>query len=278
MGLERFPISNKAIFYILLNSFIYLTLISSCKKKSESEPICIGGQEGNLSFKIIPYLNGSPYPIPNASTYAMLCFIKYNTLNRPPCSPRYYDPCADKEFELYLPSSNIIYDLSCGDYYISINISDTSNPPKTYFGEIPFSTTATSGQLEIHIPIQHNCDSIPLFSWIGDLRIYLQHQGMAIPNLPNYPDSVFVKYNTDVFPGSDPSLYNVYFTGISGEPFVNCTFFYHPIPLCENEFSLYIFATGKDASNNQRVTGGIPITINVEDTTTVHYITVPVNP
>src|SRR5947209_3385239 len=59
----------------------------------------------------------------------------------------------------------------------------------------------------------------------GNLTIvaFPQHHGMTIYNKGNYPDTVYVKYNTLDFPGTSPSAYNAIFVGDSGEDHVHIT-------------------------------------------------------
>ncbi len=94
----------------------------------------------------------------------------------------------------------------------------------------------------------------------GTITITLQaeHHGEAIPSLPNYPDSVFIKFNTSEFPGDDPALYDLVVKGSAPSPEVvinnlNCGRY-------------FIYMTGFDVSIAERVKGGIPVTLNYEET------------
>jgi hypothetical protein len=86
----------------------------------------------------------------------------------------------------------------------------------------------------------------------GNLTIvaFPQHHGKTIYNKGNYPDTVYIKFNTQDFPGPNPASYDIKFVGDSGEDHVHC----HGLQ-CGN---YYLYAVGLDTSINQRVTGGIP--------------------
>lgn len=77
-----------------------------------------------------------------------------------------------------------------------------------------------------------------------------QHHGLAIYNQKNYPDTAFVKFDTQDSPGINPSDYDAVFVGDSGEDHV------HIEGLKCGDY--YIMMAGFDTTINQRVTGGIP--------------------
>jgi len=52
------------------------------------------------------------------------------------------------------------------------------------------------------------------------LTVYAEHHGNVIINHIGYPDTVFLKYNVDEFPGSKPSDYDAFFVGTPREDFV----------------------------------------------------------
>lgn len=80
-----------------------------------------------------------------------------------------------------------------------------------------------------------------------------QHHEKPIISQPNYLDSAFVKFNTQIFPGTTPSDYDLVLAGEEGEDHV------HIENLKCGDY--YIYMTGWDTSINQRVTGGIPYNI-----------------
>ena len=53
----------------------------------------------------------------------------------------------------------------------------------------------------------------------GEVTIaaFPQHHGKAIYNQANYLDSAFIKFNTQDFPGTDPSKYDLIVAGEEGE-------------------------------------------------------------
>lgn len=83
-----------------------------------------------------------------------------------------------------------------------------------------------------------------------------QHHGKTIYNQANYPDTAYVKFNTQEFPGSSPSDYDMIAVGDSGEDHV------HIEGLKCGDY--YIWMAGLDTSINQRVTGGLPYSFSEE--------------
>ncbi|MEO8146869.1 MAG: hypothetical protein ABI723_04480 [Bacteroidia bacterium] len=83
-----------------------------------------------------------------------------------------------------------------------------------------------------------------------------QHHGKTIYNQGNYPDTAYVKFDTQDFPGADVSKYDAIFVGDSGEDHV------HIENLKCGDY--YIYCTGYDTSISQRVTGGIPYSFSQE--------------
>ncbi|MFM7902070.1 MAG: hypothetical protein ACKPAD_08800 [Bacteroidota bacterium] len=86
-----------------------------------------------------------------------------------------------------------------------------------------------------------------------DLVLYPQHHGEAIPGIPGYVDSAFIKFNTRDFPGDDASKYDLVLTGDVGSDSVLVQGL-----KCGDYF---LFMTGFDTSIAERVKGGIPYTI-----------------
>jgi len=82
------------------------------------------------------------------------------------------------------------------------------------------------------------------------LVVRLQHHGKTIYNQGNYRDTVYIKYNSQDNPGSNPLSYSTAFIGDSGEDHVHVTGLQ-----CGN---YYIYGVGLDTSIHERVTGGIP--------------------
>lgn len=86
----------------------------------------------------------------------------------------------------------------------------------------------------------------------GSLTIvaFPQHHGKAIYNQPTYPDTIYVKFNTQVSPGLSTANYDTYFIGEAGEDHV------HMEGLKCGDY--YFLGAGFDTTINQRVIGGIP--------------------
>ena len=75
---------------------------------------------------------------------------------------------------------------------------------------------------------------------------------------PGYPDSAFVKFSppSDFVTTSNPADYDLVLVADSGEDHV------HIENLKCGDY--YIFMTGWDVSNNERVKGGIPVNVPVD--------------
>jgi hypothetical protein len=80
-----------------------------------------------------------------------------------------------------------------------------------------------------------------------------EHHLEPIINLPAYPDSAFVKFNTQEFPGDNPALYDLVVAGEAPEDHV------HIEGLKCGKY--FIFMTGFDTTIQERVKGGIPVQI-----------------
>ena len=77
-----------------------------------------------------------------------------------------------------------------------------------------------------------------------------QHHGNAIIGQVGYPDSAFIKFNTQEYPGSNASSYDLVIGGEEGEDHVH-------IPNMKPG-KYYIQMTGYDSTDMLRVIGGIP--------------------
>lgn len=81
-----------------------------------------------------------------------------------------------------------------------------------------------------------------------------EHHGTVIYNQPNYPDTAYIKFCTKDFPGTDLTKYDLVVPGEIGEDHV------HINGLQSGDY--YIYMAGFDTSISQRVTGGLPFTID----------------
>jgi hypothetical protein len=77
-----------------------------------------------------------------------------------------------------------------------------------------------------------------------------QHHGVPIPGQPNYPDTVYVKFNTQSSPGTSASVYDLVLAGDTAEDHV------HVPGMKPGKY--YIQMTGFDTAYGLRVIGGIP--------------------
>ncbi len=82
-----------------------------------------------------------------------------------------------------------------------------------------------------------------------------QHHGAPILSHTNYRDTAYVKFNSQEFPGTNPSLYDLTFIGEDGENHVRLE------GLKAGKY--YIFMVGLDTTINEKVTGGIPYTLTL---------------
>lgn len=89
----------------------------------------------------------------------------------------------------------------------------------------------------------------------GQLTIVatLEHHGDVIPNSPGYPDTVWVKYNTQEWSNA-PLGYDKQVIGEEGEDHVHIT------GLKCGKY--YLYASGFDTTIQMVVRGGIPISTN----------------
>lgn len=102
----------------------------------------------------------------------------------------------------------------------------------------------------------------------GDVRVVLfpEHHEEPIPGILNYPDSAFIKFNTNEYPGEAAELYDLVIVGEIGDEFVVVD------SLGCGQY--FIYMTGFDTSIAERVKGGIPYFI--EENTGNIEIKIPV--
>jgi|GEM_PF-712694 len=86
-----------------------------------------------------------------------------------------------------------------------------------------------------------------------DIFAYPQHHEVSIPNIASYRDTAYIKFNTLDFPGDNPALYDLVLWGNKTTAFVEIQNL--------KPGNYYIFMTGFDTSIQERVTGGIPVTV-----------------
>ena len=85
------------------------------------------------------------------------------------------------------------------------------------------------------------------------LVVFLKHHGSIIKNHIDYPDTVFVKFNTKESPGITAANYDTYFIGEEGEDHVHC----HGL----KRGNYFIYGAGIDSSGPYRVSGGMAVKI-----------------
>lgn len=82
------------------------------------------------------------------------------------------------------------------------------------------------------------------------IKVSLQHHEHILVNLKNYRDTIYVKYNTQDYQGSDPAAYDTTYIGEYQDSFVRLT------NLKCGKY--YLFAVGMESTHFVRVYGGIP--------------------
>ncbi len=97
-------------------------------------------------------------------------------------------------------------------------------------------------------------------------KLMPEHHGEPIPSTSTYPDSAWIKFNTNEYPGDNPALYDMIVVGD-----IDSTFVIADSMKCG---SYFIYMTGFDASIAERVRGGIPV--NVTETSGLKVIKVPI--
>ncbi len=97
-------------------------------------------------------------------------------------------------------------------------------------------------------------------------KLMPEHHGEAIPSLASYPDSAWIKFNTNEYPGDNPALYDMIVVGATDSIFVIADSM-----KCGNYF---IYMTGFDVSIAERVRGGIPVIVTEQ--TGLKTIKIPV--
>lgn len=98
--------------------------------------------------------------------------------------------------------------------------------------------------------------------------VYPEHHGNPIINHVGYPDTVFLKFNSDEMPGTKPSDYDIYFVGVPREKYVHCE------GLKAGKY--YVYVTGMDSAGPYRVTGGLPLKIKYKERKEHIVLIVPV--
>ncbi len=86
------------------------------------------------------------------------------------------------------------------------------------------------------------------------IAAFPMHHTTPIISSDTYPDSAFVKFNTQDFPGTAASVYDLVLEGEAGEDHI------HIENLKCGDY--FIYMTGFDTAISQRVTGGIPFHVD----------------
>lgn len=100
------------------------------------------------------------------------------------------------------------------------------------------------------------------------LVVFAKHHGTIIPNQALYPDTVYVKFNTQELPADPTHDYDAIFVGEAGEDHV------HMASMHTGKY--FLFVTGWDTSINARVFGGMAVKIKWKDRKSEIDLDVPV--
>lgn len=101
-----------------------------------------------------------------------------------------------------------------------------------------------------------------------EIEVTVKHHGTVIKNHVGWPDTVFVKFNTNQLPGTNASDFDTFFVGEQGEDHVHITGL-----KCGNYF---IYAVGIDSTGPYRVNGGVPFKIKYSDRKEKFSLDIPV--
>ena len=96
--------------------------------------------------------------------------------------------------------------------------------------------------------------------------VFPQHHTLPIINRTVYCDTIYIKFNTQDFPGTNPNSYDTHITGYVGEDHVHCVGF--------NPGYYDLYAVGFDSTINARVSGGIPVSFTDSSGEKVFYVPV----
>lgn len=99
------------------------------------------------------------------------------------------------------------------------------------------------------------------------LEIRCTHHGELIKNHIGWPDTVFIKYNSNTLPGEETSDFDTYVVGVEGEDKIVVENI-----KCGNYF---LFAVGLDSTGPYRVKGGIPIKLKYSERKDVLPVEIP---
>ena len=100
------------------------------------------------------------------------------------------------------------------------------------------------------------------------LMVTPQHHGATIINHVGYPDTVFLKFNTNELPGTKPSDYDTYFIGTPRNNEIDCD------NLKWGKY--YVYVVGYDSIFGARVSGGVPLNVKYSQRKSMVGVTVPV--
>ena len=102
----------------------------------------------------------------------------------------------------------------------------------------------------------------------ADLVVFPIHHGVHVPAYSNYPDSVYLFFNSKDLPANPTHSADAIFTGETGEDHVHCN------DLRPGNYFLYVAAW--DTLHQVRVTGGMAVKIKFKERKQEINVEVPV--
>ena len=96
--------------------------------------------------------------------------------------------------------------------------------------------------------------------------VYPQFNSSPEINHISYPDTVYIKFHTTDFPGSNPGAYDTYFAGSPRQDIITCS------KLKWGDYFFYVAAY--DSTIHGRVTGGVHVKIRERDRKKTQNVTV----
>ena len=127
--------------------FVVLAALAISSSGCDDDDECTAGTGGNVTLMITPQHHH--VTIPNQDHYRDTVMIKFNTQEFPGANPASYDLVVvgdSGEDHVHVEG------LTCGNYFIYAVGLDTSIMERVT-GGMPFSTSQTSGEISVHVPV-----------------------------------------------------------------------------------------------------------------------------
>ena len=126
--------------------------------------------------------------------------------------------------------------------------------------------------LSLSILFVTSCNKSAGLGGNATLMVYGSHHDNPVINHIGYPDTVFIKFNVDEFPGTRPSDYDLIVAGTPREEFVKVE------GLKKGKY--FVYMAGLDStwgSSGARVTGGLALKIKRSERNDVITLNIPLS-